>query len=259
MRFHELRTIRVIFGLGAVGFAALLTVAVSGLPSIGDVNHPYAARAVPTAIGKHTSNVVGSVTFDQRGFDTLGEEFILLTAAVGTILLLRRMRTEDEDRGVEHEFGPADVFDAVRLVGVALLPVTLLVGAYIVLHGPVSPGGGFQGGVVLATGIHLAYLGGDYHVLERLRPVPVFDVGEAIGAAAYVVIGLAGLLYGGSFLVNTFPTRALGAPASGGTVFALNIAVGLEVGSALVLLVAKFLDQALLVRGRSEGPSRSQS
>jgi multicomponent Na+:H+ antiporter subunit B len=239
-----------IFWLGALGLGLVFTVGALGLPDVGEVPHPYAARAIPVAVAHDTGNVIGSVTFDQRGFDTLGEEFILLTAAVGSILLLRRKRDEDEDAGVEHEFGPEDVFEAVRLVGVALLPVTLLVGAYIVVHGTVSPGGGFQGGVILATAVHLAYLAGDYRTLEQLRPLGAFDVGEAVAAGAYVVIGLVGLLAGGSFLINFMPQGVMGELQSGGTVLLLNITVGIEVGCAFTLLVAKFLDQALLVNTR---------
>ncbi|HEY7044028.1 MAG TPA: MnhB domain-containing protein [Nocardioidaceae bacterium] len=250
-------TTMAVFWVGAAGFAALFALAAWGLPSVGDVAHPYAERAVPTAVQHDTANVIGSVTFDQRGLDTLGEEFILLAAAVGTILLLRRLSGEDEESGVEHEFRQRDVFDAVRLAGVALLPVTLLVGAYIVLHGTVSPGGGFQGGVVLATGVHLAYLGGDYHVLERLRPVLVFDVGEAIGAAGYVIVGAVGVVVTGSFLANVLPTGTMGDVNSGGTVFVLNVAVGFEVGSALVLLIARFLDQGLLIRAGGSTGQRS--
>lgn len=252
---RRLTLTKVVFWLGSIGLAVMLVIGVTGLAPAGEVDHPYATRAVGAAVSQQTGNVVGSVTFDQRGFDTLGEELILLTAAVGTILLLRRMRSEDDSRGIEHGFGPEDVFEAVRLLGIALLPVTLLVGGYIVVHGTSSPGGGFQGGVVLATGIHLAYLAGDYHVLERLRPVPVFDVAEAVGAGAYVVIGIAALLTSGSFLANTLPLGTLGEVGSGGSVLALNIAVGLEVGSALVLLIAKFLDQALLVRSEAGEPS----
>jgi multicomponent Na+:H+ antiporter subunit B len=243
----------VLFWVGAVVLAVVLGGAILGLPEFGQTPHPYGQRAVDAALDQRTANAVASVTLDQRALDTLVEEFILFTAAVGTVLLLRRMDAEAEDRGERHAYGPQDVFDALRLVGYLLFPVTLLVGCYIVLHGHVSPGGGFQGGVVLATGVHLAYLAGDLRTLERLRPVSVFDVTEALGAAAYVVIGLAGLVAGSAFLANVLPLGALGDLLSAGHIPLLNIAVGIEVGSALVLLLAKFLEQALLVREPGEG------
>lgn len=238
---------RVIFVLGAVGVAVLLGLAFSGMPGFGQTPHPYTVKAVAAALSHHTANVVSSVNFDLRGFDTLGEEFVLFSAAVAALLLLRTMRDEDEDQA-QHHYGPEDFWEAVRLVGFAMLAPTVLVGVYIVVHGAVSPGGGFQGGAVLATGIHLGYLAGDYQVLERVRPLVVFDVAEAIGAAGFVLVGLSALVAGVPFLTNLLPTGQRGEVTSAGTVGLLNVVVGMEVASALILLLAKFLEQALLVR-----------
>ncbi|MEX0429311.1 MnhB domain-containing protein [Nocardioides sp. DS6] len=232
--------------------AAMLVLAVVGvralihLPGAGDVAHPYGARAVAAAFHHATANAVMSVTLDQRGFDTLGEEFVLLAAAVGTVLLLRELTAEREEEAA-HTYGPEDVFEAVRLAGYVLLPVTLLVGGYVVVHGHLTPGGGFQGGTVLATGLYLAYLAADYRALDRLRPPGVFDAAEGLGAFAYVAVGVGGLLAGSGFLADWLPWGQLGKPLSAGTVPLLNIAIGIEVGSAFVLVVAKFLEQALTV------------
>ena len=243
---------RLLFAVGAAGAAVLLLLALGDLPRLGDVPHPYADRAVPAALARHTANVISSVNFDQRAFDTLGEEFVLFGAAVAALLLLRRLRDEDEQKA-SHDYGPRDVWSAVNLAGFALLAPTLMVGCYVVAHGAVSPGGGFQGGAVLATGLHLAYLAGDYAVLRRLRPLAVFDVAEAVGAAGFVLLGLSALFVGDPFLTNWLPTGMLGALTSAGMVELFNVAVGMEVASALILLVAKFLDQALLVREGDRG------
>ena len=234
--------------VGAVGAGVLLVIAAGELPHLGDVPHPYAGRAVSAALSRDTANVVSSVNFDLRAFDTLGEEFVLFAAAVSALLLLRRFHDEDEEAGEESP-GPRDVWSAVNLVGFALLAPTVMVGLYVVAHGAVSPGGGFQGGAVLATGLHLAYLAGDYRVLRRIRPVAVFDVAEAVGAAGFVLLGVSALFVGDPFLTNWLPTGALADLASAGMVELFNVAVGMEVASALVLLLAKFLDQALVVRG----------
>jgi multicomponent Na+:H+ antiporter subunit B len=241
-----------VFAVGALGLVALLLTAGGSLPDFGRTPHPYGDRAVNAALDQQTANAVMSVTLDQRAIDTMGEELILFAAALGTLLLLRRMRAEEEESAGRHSFGPEDVFDGLRLMGYLMLPVALLVGCYVVLHGHVSPGGGFQGGVVLASGILLAYLAGDLPILARLRPEPVFDVTEALGAAAVLVVGLGGLVAGATFLTNWLPLGALGDLLSAGTVPLLNIAIGVEVGSALVLLVAKFLEQALLIHDPGE-------
>jgi multicomponent Na+:H+ antiporter subunit B len=237
---------RVLASLGVLGAGALMLLAFADLSRLGDVPHPYAARAVPAALSRHTANVISSVNFDQRAFDTLGEEFVLFAAAVSALLLLRRFH--DEESRESESFGPRDVWSAVNLVGFALLAPTLMVGLYVVAHGAVSPGGGFQGGAVLATGLHLAHLAGDYRVLQRVRPVVVFDVAEAIGAAGFVLLGVSALFVGDPFLTNWLPTGTTADLASAGMVELFNVAVGMEVASALVLLLAKFLDQALVVR-----------
>jgi multicomponent Na+:H+ antiporter subunit B len=237
-------------GLGVL--AVLLTLATADLPPFGTTPHPYGERAVTAAIRQHTANTVASVTFDERALDTLAEEFMLFAAAVGSVLLLRRLGTEEEDRGEAHRYGPEDVFESVRLVGYLLLPATLLVGAYVVLHGHISPGGGFQGGVVLATGLHFAYLAGDLGVLSRMRPVPVFEVAEAAGAGAFVVVGLAAMATGAAFLSNVLPHGTFTSLLSAGTVPLLNMAVGLEVASALVLILTRFLEQALQIERPGE-------
>jgi multicomponent Na+:H+ antiporter subunit B len=260
MRSADAKSPRVDLGLvttlllvvGIAGLVALLVPALGGLPDFGDVPHPYGQRAVAAALDQQTANAVASVTFDQRGSDTLGEEFMLFAAAVGALLLLRRLRTEDEQAGASHSLGPEDVFEAVRLVGYVLLPLTVLIGAYIVLHGHISPGGGFQGGVVLATGIHVAYLAGDMPALDRLRSENLFEVTEALGAAAFVTIGLSVLASGAAFLENVLPKGSVSDLLSAGTVPVLNVAVGVEVGSALVLMLARFLEQALLIRQSGE-------
>jgi multicomponent Na+:H+ antiporter subunit B len=243
---------RLLLAVGGVGTAVVLLLALGGLPHLGDVPHPYADRAVHAALSHDTANVVSSVNFDQRAFDTLGEEFVLLAAAVAAVLLLRRFHDEEEEDG-DADYGPRDVWSAAHLVGFALLAPTVLVGLYVVTHGAVSPGGGFQGGAVLATGLHLAYLAGDYHILRRVRPLAVFDVAEAIGATGFVLLGVSALFVGDPFLANWLPTGRLGDLASAGMVELFNIAVGMEVASALVLLLAKFLDQALVVQRGGDG------
>ncbi|MEW1637070.1 MnhB domain-containing protein [Streptomyces sp. NPDC093801] len=229
-----------LFRCAAAAIALCYAISCGRLPSFGGPFHPYADRAVPTALEQRTANAVASVNFDQRGFDTLGEEFILFTAVLGAVLVLRRARDE---HAVSPRPGP--VPPTVRLAGTVLLPVALVTGVYVVAHGQLTPGGGFQGGVVLATGLHIAYLAADYRVLRAVRPRTVLDLSDAMAAGVFAALGLAGLVWGSAYLENVLPLGTLGALTSGGIVPLLNAAVGVEVGCALVVLVAAFLDQAL--------------
>ncbi|GHF59428.1 hypothetical protein GCM10010218_46180 [Streptomyces mashuensis] len=225
---------------GLAGTAALMVAAGTGLPRFGGDQHPYGARAVAASLRQQTANTISSVNFDQRALDTLGEESILFGSVLGTVVLLRQTRDEHRVRP-----RPERVPAALRRYGAGLLPVTLLIGLYIVAHGQLSPGGGFQGGVVIATALHLLYVGADYRALERIRPLGLFELVDGSGEAAYVLLGGAGLLAGSAYLANVLPHGTFNTMASGGTVPLLNAAVGLEVASAVVVLLAHFLDQAI--------------
>ncbi|MFE2098290.1 MnhB domain-containing protein [Streptomyces sp. PTD9-10] len=230
-----------LLAVGGAGVAALLVAACLDLPAFGGRWHPYGERAVRASLARHTANTIASVNFDQRAYDTLGETSILFAAVLGCLVLLREAR--DEHRAQPQ---PAEVALPVRRYALIVLPVALLTGLYVIAHGQLSPGGGFQGGVVAATALHLLYLGADYHALERVRPLGVFDVCDALAVSAYAVLGLAGLLAGTAFLANTLlPYGTFNTLSSGGTVPLLNAAVGMEVTSAVVLLLASFLDQAV--------------
>lgn len=236
------RRVRIrLVGVAGTALAALLVAACLKLPHFGGDRHPYGDRAVRTSLDRHTANTIASVNFDQRAYDTLGEMTILFAAVLGCVVLLRQTRDEHRARPE-----PADVAPPVRRYALAVLPVALLTGLYVIAHGQLSPGGGFQGGVVAATSLHLLYLGADYRALERVRPVGLYEVGDALATSAYLVTGLAALIGSGAFLANTLlPYGTFNTLSSGGLVPLLNAAIGMEVACAVVVLLARFLDQAV--------------
>ncbi|WP_067674927.1 MnhB domain-containing protein [Nocardia miyunensis] len=228
-----------VFLLGAAGVLAALLVAVWHLPAFGADAHPYRDAAVAAAQQQNSPNVVSSINFDQRGFDTLGEEAILVAAVLGAATLLR----ESVPARAKAPVRKAGLLAATAMAGYLLLPITLVIGADVVVHGHLTPGGGFQGGVVLATGVHLLYIAGDYEALRRVRPLTWYEFGEAGGLGAVVVLGVAGLVSGAGFLANIVPLGSAGQLLSAGTVPVYSCAVGIAVGSGVVVLLAQFLDR----------------
>ncbi|MGW2374220.1 MnhB domain-containing protein [Kitasatospora sp. NPDC001683] len=242
------RTTRLgLFLTAATILAAALITAATELPGFGGSRHPYGERAVAAGLARRTANIVTSVNFDQRAFDTLGEESILFGSVLGAGMLLRLARDERKRRAAAEP-----VLPTTRLFGTTLLPVTLLVGGYLVAHGQLSPGGGFQGGVAVATALHLAYVAADYLVLKRVRPLAVLDVADAIAAGSYAALGLIGLAQGAGYLANTLPLGTFNQLSSSGLVAVINAAVGVEVASGVVVLLAHFLDQAVEIVPRGE-------
>ncbi|QZA10208.1 sodium:proton antiporter [Mycolicibacter heraklionensis] len=240
------------FLAGAAGLGVLLWLGFAELPAFGQAHHGYRDLAVRAAFSHATANVVASVNFDQRALDTLGEETILVASVTGVMALLRPAVEEREYHDSDGVQGRSTALDATRFVGYLLLPVTLAVGIDVVVHGHLTPGGGFQGGVLLAAGLHLLYVTGSFRALDRLRPVNVFDVAEALGAAAFAGIGVTGLITGGAFLLNVVPTGTRGQLLSAGTVPLLNAAVGIAVACGMTVLLAQFLAQEITVAPRRE-------
>ncbi len=244
------RTTRfVVFGIGCAVLLVLLGSAILRLPEFGGARHPYRDSTVAAALLRNTPNVVTSINFDQRGLDTFGEEAILLASVIGAVTLLRPGKDEQEHQPQ----GGGRMLPATRMAGYLLLPVSLILGADVVVHGHLTPGGGFQGGVVLATGLHLAYVAGSYPALRRLRPLRWYEYGEALGMGGVVALGVAGVLAGAGFLANVLPTGRFGQLISAGTVPLFSIAIGIEVASGVVVLLAGFLAQDLAIARKRGG------
>jgi multicomponent Na+:H+ antiporter subunit B len=233
-------------------FAVALAAGVASLPAFGTFDGAYGRLLPVLAPGqRHVTEVVGAVTFDYRALDTLGEEFILLTAVLGCTVLLRSRRAERDERpGAVAIETPAPTFVA-RSLGAVLVGPMLILGLYLVAHGHISPGGGFQGGVLLAGALLGLYAAGQGLRLCGSAEERELELGEAAGALGFAAIGAAGLLAGGALLENRLvPLGSAGTLLSGGTIPMGNLVVGLEVAGAAALLLSEFLDQALLAPRR---------
>ena len=120
------------------------------------------------------------------------------------------------------------------------LPFALTFGIYIILFGTVSPGGGFQGGVCVASGALLLYLGYGYNIATRAINTEVLRINEAIGASLYVILGLLGIAFGLNFARNIFFDMGnVGDLLSAGTITFMGYAVGYKVlcGVGFLLLL----------------------
>src|SRR5205823_4058385 len=220
--------------LGA--FGAMLAWGLSGLPAFGHFHGFYGqllnAIALPQ---RHTTNTVTAIVFDYRGFDTMGEEFILFAAVVGVVLLLRAT-----GRPTRADIARDQVrSDALHVFGVAGAGVAILVGVWLAAFGLVTPGGGFQGGVAIASGVVVLFLTAGFRSWRRLARERFLDPFEGGGAAAYVALGIAALISGAPFLHNLLGPGKAGTLFSGGSMSLLNWAVAVEVAAANLVLYAE--------------------
>jgi multicomponent Na+:H+ antiporter subunit B len=238
-----MRSFVALAALGVLG--AVLVVAVTGLEPFGHYPGPYGdvlAKVVPSE--RHTGQLVAATVFDYRGFDTLGEEMILFAAVCGCAALLRVLRREHEE-GEGAPARPVPSF-AARAMGAALVGPIMVLGAYVIAHGHLTPGGGFSGGVVVAGALLLAYAAGQGVRLRRVGSIALLEGAEALGAAGFLALALGGLIAAGALLDNFLALGTSGMLLSAGTIPVGNVAVGIEVAGAVALVLAEFLEQALL-------------
>jgi multicomponent Na+:H+ antiporter subunit B len=243
---------RWVFGVAAAGLAAFYLWGLSGLPGFGNYPGPYGFVILHLAVRQTlATGIVSAINFDYRGFDTLGEEFILFAAATGTSVVLRRLRGERErsaiDQAADRDVPPTS--RAVRLVALLFTGPVMVMGWWLASHAQANPSGGFQGGVVLATAFILVYLAGEFLIFKRSSPVALIDAVEAVGAGGFAAIGVAAVGMGLAYLTNFLPLgQTPGAVSSSGTIALISFFVGLEVGAAFILIVGELLDQTLLIR-----------
>ncbi len=196
---------------------------------IGDIS-----AQKPTTAGYYLSNtkesssvanVITAIVVNYRGLDTLGEVTVLFLATTGIASILYR-RKEEEDE-VERLNLPSSTI--IRTGARVLFPAITLLGIYVFIHGHLTPGGGFQGGTIVATGFLLMLISYKGFNTNHNRMVWV----ESLAGLSFVFIGLWGLITGHTFLENIPEVGKLNSLLSGGLIPIIYIAVGFKVAVEL--------------------------
>jgi multicomponent K+:H+ antiporter subunit A len=186
-----------IAGLAGVGTAALAYAMMTRpVESISDY---FLAYAKPEGGG---TNVVNVILVDFRGFDTLGEIAVLGIAAIGIYAMLGGLRLKAPTQSPGGRPWAADAHPLIlAMLSRPLLPLALLVSAYILLRGHNEPGGGFIAGLVTGTALILQQLAsGQGWTEERLRITPSSMIGGGLALAAGT--GVAAMVFGRPFLTS---------------------------------------------------------
>ena len=168
------------------------------------------------------ANAVTSVVVLYRGFDTLGEVTVLFLAALGLTLLMK---------GGKHL--QAKIFDEsfiLKTGSYLLFPFMILFGLYIVVHGHLTPGGGFPGGVIIATGYFIIVMTSD---AVKIREGLVSFL-EGFAGLTFIGFGIIGLFKpADSFLFNFLSRGTFNTIISAGIIPFIYAAIGIKVGSEL--------------------------
>ena len=139
----------------------------------------------------------------------------------------------------------------VRCLADAFLPLSLVFGLYVIMHGHLSPGGGFQGGTLCASAVLLIYLGyGAEGVTKTLRP-KILRQTEPVALIVYICIAMAGIAVGHSFATNFYYAEGnIGDLISSGTIANMDEAVGYNVATGIGTLIILMI--GLLIKDSGE-------
>ncbi len=224
----------VIFILAVFGYFLAMTFLVPEFETNRNRNGVKNVYLDKTVSELKAANTVTAIIVNFRGFDTLGEVTVLFLAATALGSILYKKRHHIGDRTI---LSPAS-----SIVGAGsklLFPAIILLGVYVFIHGHLTPGGGFQGGTIIATGFLLMLVAyRDFSISHN-----ILSIIESLAGIFFVVFGLLGFINGGTFLQNFLPTGILNDLFSGGIIPIIYILVGFKVAAELTGLIYTMLHE----------------
>ncbi len=188
----------------------------------------------------HVPNVVTSVLADYRGFDTMFETGVVFIAGIAVLALLRRTVVQRREEGelASHHLEAPQSGVVVRTASRIMIPFMQLYALYVIGHGHHSPGGGFQGGVILGASLILHALAYDLRATNKLFSEKRVLVLGAVGVMLYSGIGLFCMLLGGNFLDFSVLHAVL--PATDEVMARSHGMLGVEIGVGLTVMAIMY-------------------
>lgn len=248
-------------------FLLLIIIVVLKLPPVGDPHvPPYAGYLSPeTPVEEITkqSNAVGlyyargavkdcgspsaitAMILDYRGYDTFYETTVIFLAMIAALSVLVGKRKKDFDKLSPEELKEEDQepwigltrYTVVGTVIKKIVPFMVMYGLYVIFHGEVSPGGGFQGGVILGASFVLYVIIFSYKESEKKMPSDTLRIINTLGPFLFVFVGLIGVITGYAFLANkvikVIPHGIEGTLFSSLPLLLIELGIGFGIGSII--------------------------
>jgi multicomponent Na+:H+ antiporter subunit B len=224
--------------------AALLLYVVANMPPMGDAENPtnssevvkrYLYEAEEEA---QTQNVVTGILANYRGYDTMGEVTVIFCALACVLAILGREKRGKIYAYVDRSEVPSSVI--VKTMVRFLVPFIILFSVYTILHGELSPGGGFQGGAIIGGSmIVFTAIFGLYESSARIPQKLRFPL-EGAAVVTFFAIGVLGLVGGGNFLTFAWPNVAASLQPSLVLWLTVIIEIGIGLGGAMVFISILF-------------------
>lgn len=235
-------------------FAALIVVMLTGalliygtldMPAFGSAETPVHQHVAAYYIEKSFEetgipNLVSSVLASYRGFDTMGELFVIFAAGLGVLALLG-MRTQYDDESASHNALPLPMtrHHILRIISKMLIPLILLYALYVQFHGDFGPGGGFQAGAIFASAMILYTMMFGLQAALNVISRAWLEFLAALGVLLYVGTGLVSMLSGKNFLdYNALAADPIQGQHLG--ILLVELGVGITVGAIILLIFLAF-------------------
>jgi multicomponent Na+:H+ antiporter subunit B len=234
--------------------------ALPDFPVWGDPNSPVSATVAPYYIensirNTHVPNLVTSVLADYRGFDTLLETTVVFIACIAIYSILRvdkaKLETGEPAAAPVPRYDPGDSL-IVRQASRFMVPFMQLFALYVIAHGHYSPGGGFQGGVILGASLILLAISFDLKFLLRQWSEKTLMLLVAAGVFLYAAVGLACVFMGGNYLNYSFLDSVLPsdqAMAHSHGILLVEIGVGITVMFSMLAIHINLASNGRFDRG----------
>jgi multicomponent Na+:H+ antiporter subunit B len=202
-------------------------------PSQSHVGRDYLERSLSDT---GVPNVVTSILASYRGFDTLGELFVIFTAGIGVLVLF-------DGTGARAAIRPmlADHL-VLRVVAKILIPLILMFALYVQFHGEYGPGGGFQAGVIFAAALILYCMLFGAAAARRVLSDNETRILAAVGLLLFTGVGVATVVMGGAFLDYSVLANS---PVTGQLIGILlvELGVGITVAAMIFRIFLEFDDR----------------
>lgn len=221
-----------VFGLLAVILCgSLLLYSTGDFPDWGDKDSPANTYLSPHYITKSLEetavpNMVTAVLADYRGYDTMFETTVIFSAGLACFFLLRISNKKEKKRTfyrhiatgiilhikeggkipedtskftqIDSQWTPNDLI--IKVTCRMIIPFIQLFGLYVIAHGHHSPGGGFQGGVILGASMILFAISHDLRTTRKRISEKTAAILSTTGVLIYAGTGLLCMLFGAVFL-----------------------------------------------------------
>lgn len=215
---------------------AVLIFGTQDMPFYGDATAPIHGYLAPyyiqvsgTEIG--VPNIVTSVLASYRGYDTLGESFVIFTATIGVLAIIGRSRGR--------VLYTVERMAILRTTATLLIPFILVFALYVQFHGDFGPGGGFQAGVIFGSAFICYCLIFGVEIARKVVPLRVLQIFLSFGVMLYAGVGVAGLFFGGNFLnYSVLAHDSVHGQHLG--IMLIEFGVGITVASAMISIFLVF-------------------